>query len=138
MLFDPISEQPYALVQSGDLVSRFVCQISGREGGRYNMSVALLGQAMMPDSLMNMGESHVAREAYTYDHRGTAFMLQHVAVVSAFRPNATGLLGGARLTVFGDGFSPDAAAMRVEVAGGPCPILSTSPTQLVCQLPPYR
>jgi hypothetical protein len=138
MLFDPISEQPYPLVQSGDLVSRFVCQIGGREGGRYNLSVALLGQAMMPDSLMNMGESHVARDAHTHDHRGAAFMLQHVAVVTGFRPAAAGLLGGARLTVAGDGFSPDAAAMRVEVAGGPCPIVTTSPTQLVCELPPYR
>ena len=138
MLFDPVSEQPYPLIQSGDLVSSFVCQIGGREGGRYNMSVALLGQAMSPDSQMNMGESQVLRDAFTFDHRGTAFMLQHAAVITGFRPNASGLLGGARLTVFGDGFSPDAAAMRVEVAGRPCPIVTTAPTQLVCELPPFR
>jgi hypothetical protein len=42
-------------------------------------------------------------------------MLTHVAAVAAVRPAAAGLRGGARLTVAGDGFSPDAAAMRVEV-----------------------
>jgi CRISPR/Cas system endoribonuclease Cas6 (RAMP superfamily) len=85
-----------------------------------------------------MGESHVKREAFSYDHRGTAFMIQHVAVVTGLWPNASGLLGGARLTVFGDGFSANAAAMRVEVAGAPCPILTTAPNQLVCELPPNR
>jgi hypothetical protein len=142
MLFDPTSEQPYALVQSGDTVSQFVCRISGREGGRYNVSVALLGLGMKPeyprDWWMLMGESHVKREAFSYDHRGTAFMIQHVAVVTGLWPNASGLLGGARLTVFGDGFSANAAAMRVEVAGAPCPILTTAPNQLVCELPPNR
>lgn len=138
MLFDPVSEQPYPLVQSGQLVSQFVCQIGPREGGRYNMSVALLGQAMMPDSLMNMGESHVVREAYSYDHRGTAFMLQHVAIITGFWPNASGLLGGTRVTVVGDGFSADAGLVKVEVAGTKCAIASTSTTQVVCELEPHR
>ena len=46
-LFDPITEEPYPTVlsASGDTVNRFTCQIFGpREGGRYNLSVALLGQ----------------------------------------------------------------------------------------------
>lgn len=126
MLFDPSSEQPYPIVQSGDTVSQFVCQIIGRDGGRYNMSVALLGQGMMPDYLMNMGESQVVRELYSYDHHGKAFMLQLAAVITGFYPNATGLLGGARLTVFGTGFSADVSVVRVEVGGGPCPIVSAS------------
>ncbi len=138
MLFDPASEQPYPLVQSGELVSQFMCQIGPREGGRYNLSVALLGQAMMPDSLMNMGESHVVRATYGYDHRGTAFMLQHFSIITGFWPNASGMLGGARVTVFGDGFSPDAGAVKVEVAGTQCAIASTSTTQVVCELSPHR
>jgi hypothetical protein len=138
MLFDPMSEQPYAIVQSGTTVSQFSCRIIGRDGGRYNMSVALLGQAMMPDSQMNMGESQVARELYTYDHLGTAFMVQLAAVITGFYPNTTGLLGGARLTVFGNGFSADVTAVRVEVAGSPCSIVFASASQLVCEVPPYR
>jgi hypothetical protein len=46
-LFDPITEEPYPLVlsASGDTVNSFTCQIFGpREGGRYNLSVAILGQ----------------------------------------------------------------------------------------------
>jgi hypothetical protein len=138
MLFDPISEEPYPLVQSGELVSQFVCQIGPREGGRYNLSVALLGRAMMPDSLMNMGESHVVRAAFSYDHHGQAYMLQHFAIITGFQPTASGLLGGTRVTVYGDGFSSDAGAVKVEVAGTSCAIATTSTTQVVCELAPQR
>ncbi len=42
-----MTEEPYPTVvsASGDTLNQFTCQIFGpREGGRYNLSVALLGQ----------------------------------------------------------------------------------------------
>jgi hypothetical protein len=55
-LFDPQIEEPFGVTYSGRLdhniypVTQFKCQVNGpREAGRYNLSVALLGTAMMPD-----------------------------------------------------------------------------------------
>ena len=75
---------------------------------------------------------------YAYDHHGAAFMLQHVPVVDAVSPRAAGLLGGARLTIAGDGFSADASAVSVLVDAAPCAVVSAALTQLVCELGPYR
>lgn len=43
-------------------------------------------------------------------------MLQHVPTVTDYWPRAAGPLGGARITIVGDGFSNNAAALRVEVS----------------------
>ncbi len=65
-------------------------------------------------------------------------MLQHLAVVSDFWPRAAGLLGGARLTIAGDGFPAAAAAAVVDAGGAPCAVVSSSPSRIVCELGPYR
>ena len=140
-LFDSKAEAPYG-VFSGDgrsLVSKFLCQISGpREAGRYNLSVALLGQAMMPDSQMNMGESRVENALYISDHHGRSFMLQHLGLIQDYWPRASGLLGGASLTIYGDSFTNNASALTISVSGTPCYVLSSTLQRIICQLASYR
>ncbi len=107
-------------------------------------------QSMMPDSLMNMGESvvgnsrasdfadHSGQGGLLTDHRGESFMLQHVATVTDYWPRSAGLLGGARITIAGDGFSNNASAVRVEVSRTPCVVETCSLQQIVCVLAPRR
>ena len=82
-LFDPGIEEPFGVTYGTTLdhniypVTEFKCQVNGpREAGRYNLSVALLGTAMMPDSSMNMGEAQVHWMNYATDHHGVSFMMQ--------------------------------------------------------------
>ncbi len=105
---------------------------------------------MTPDSLMNMGESvvgnsrasdfadHAGRGGLPTDHRGESFMLQHVPTVADYWPRSAGLLGGARITIVGDGFSSNASAVRVEVSRTPCAVETSSLQQIVCVLAPTR
>jgi hypothetical protein len=83
---------------------------------------------------MNMGESVVAREAYTADHTGMSFMLSIVPTVKSVFPSMAGTLGGARVTIMGNGFSNKASAVNVEIAGTPCRVLSATIEQIVCQV----
>jgi hypothetical protein len=76
------------------IVVSLICQVNGpREGGRYNLSVALLGSSMEPDSGMFMGESFVFRDQLAVDHLGEAYMLQHVPTIHSITPSSSGLLG---------------------------------------------
>ena len=82
-LFDPGIEEPFGVTYGTTLdhniypVTEFKCQVNGpREAGRYNLSVALLGTAMMPDRDMNMGEAQVHWMNYATDHHGVSFMMQ--------------------------------------------------------------
>ena len=104
----------------------------------------------MPDSLMNMGESVVGNSrAYDFadhtgagglptDHRGESFMLQHVPTITDYWPRSAGLLGGARITIVGDGFSSNASAVRVEISRTPCVVETCSLQRIVCVLTPKR
>jgi hypothetical protein len=65
-------------------------------------------------------------------------MLHHLAVVSDFWPRATGLRGGARLTIAGEGFPTAAAAITVDAGGASCAVMSSSASSIVCELGPYR
>lgn len=49
-LFDPDTEEPYGITYTDNEyeVTQFLCEVNGpREGQRYNLSVALLGDAMV-------------------------------------------------------------------------------------------
>jgi hypothetical protein len=139
-LFDPGLEEPYGVFgDGGNLVTKFFCKISGpREAGRYNLSVALLGQAMMPDYLMNMGESRVDDVLYVSDHHGRSFMLQHIGLITDYSPRSTGLMGGTLLTIYGDGFTNNASILTISIAGTPCSVLSTSLQRIVCKIQAFR
>jgi hypothetical protein len=105
---------------------------------------------MTPDILMNMGESvvgnsrtsdfadHTGAGGLPIDHRGESFMLQHVTTVTDYWPKSAGLLGGARITIVGDGFSSNASAVRVEVSRTPCVVETCSLQQIVCVLTQKR
>jgi len=139
-LFDPATEEPFGVFKQNpdnenSRVERFICQVNGpREGGRYNLSVALLGTAMIPDSKMHMGESFVFRKRIQVDHEGEAYMLQHVPTIHSINPSSSGLLGGARLTIKGDGFTVEKPAAQVLVSGIKCEVDVVSLTELVCIL----
>jgi len=110
-------------------------QVNGpREAGRYNLSVALLGTAMMPDSSMNMGEAEVEPQIYSTDHHGVSFMLQHMPVVRSVLPSRSGMLGGARLTITGESFSTEKHLIKVSVAGTSCRVEMASMDVIVCTL----
>jgi hypothetical protein len=104
---------------------------------RYNLSVALLGLANSPEDKMNMGESVVSRDAYTADHSGASYMLSVIPLVKSLSPTAAGTLGGALLTIQGEGFSSNTSAVSVEVAGTPCAVVSSSVGKIVCELKPF-
>ena len=139
-LFDPSLEAPYGVYgDGGDLVNKFNCKVSGpREAGRYNLSVALLGQAMMPDALMNMGESRVEDALYISDHHGRSFMIQHIGLIRDYSPRSTGVMGGALLTIYGDSFTNNASALTISIAGTACTVLSASIQRMVCELQAVR
>ncbi len=84
-----------------------------------------------------MGESAVAREAYTADHTGASFMISHIPVVKSVTPTRAGTLGGTVLTITGDGFSKNASVVHVDVAGRTCRVHSATIEQIVCELEPY-
>ena len=97
-LFDPDVEEPFGVTYATSLdsneypVTGFKCQVNGpREAGRYNLSVALLGTAMMPDNNMQMGEAQVDWTDYATDHHGVSFMMQARAPLPA-------ALGGSSIT----------------------------------------
>ena len=145
-LFNQNIEEPFGVgdvswdCQSGQPgcvpnVNRFICEVNGpREAGRYNLSVALLGTGM--GSLMNMGESHVQSNLYLDDHKGISFMLCHVAKVLQVSPSRSGMMGGARLTITGGGFSNDKSVVKVFVAGDPCLVDVATMGRLECVLAP--
>jgi hypothetical protein len=101
------------------------------------VSVALLGTANSPEEQMNMGESVVDREAYTADHTGASYMLSVIPLVKTLSPTTAGTLGGALLTIQGEGFSSNTSAVSVEVAGTPCAVVSSSVGTIVCELKPF-
>ena len=136
-LFDPATEEPFGVFPNSgnNRVEGFICQVNGpREGGRYNLSVALLGTAMIPDRKMHMGESFVFRDQIQVDHEGEAYMLQHVPTIYSIKPSSSGALGGARLTIKGDGFTVEKPAAQIVVQGIECQVDVVSLTELVCIL----
>ena len=135
-LFDQDIEEPYGVVERNwQEVEEFKCQVNGpREAGRYNLSVALLGTTMMHDSSMNMGEADLAADTYQADHEGVSYMLQHVATVKKITPTSSGLQGGARLTISGNGFTTDKSLVQVLVGGDPCHVQIATISAIECVL----
>lgn len=135
-LFDQEIEEPYGVGEvHGHEVREFKCQVNGpREAGRYNLSVALLGTKMANDWHMNMGEAHVDDKSYQADHEGVSFMLQHVATVTAVTPTSSGLQGGARLTISGNGFSNNKSLVEVRVGGDDCHVQVATMSVIECVL----
>ena len=148
-LFDADIEEPYGLVYNEeklwngnlrypDQVDQFKCQIYGpREGGRYNLSVALLGSAMIPEESMNMGEAQVANTNYQADHNGVTFMMQTLPVIESVTPTRSGHLGGTRITIKGQSLSIRKEIIKVSVSGIPCHVETSSPDLIECVLAPY-
>jgi hypothetical protein len=85
---------------------------------------------------MNMGESHVQSNLYLADHNGISFMLHHVAKVLQVSPSRSGMMGGARLTIIGAGFSNDKSVVKIFVAGDPCLVDVATMGRLECVLAP--
>ncbi len=137
VLFNPELEEPFGVVYaSGEEVRQFKCQVNGpRAAGRYNLSVALLGTAM-EDNQMWLGEAQVQGTSYLTDHVGVSFMVHHLAKVQSVTPSSAGLLGGARLTILGNGFTLDKALVRVSVGGDPCYVQLATMTRIECVLAP--
>jgi hypothetical protein len=94
------------------------------------------GASMKPDSEMYGGESFVFRSQLQIDHQGEAYMLQHVPTIHSVEPTSSGVLGGARLTVKGDGFTVDPLAADIVVSGARCQMQHVSLTEIVCILGP--
>jgi hypothetical protein len=138
-LFNQELEEPFGVGQvyeGGQEVRQFKCQVHGpRAAGRYNLSVALLGTAM-EDNQMWLGEAQVQDTAYLTDHLGVSFMVHHLAKVQSVTPSSAGLLGGARVTILGNGFTLDKALVRVSVGGDPCHVQLATMTRIECVLAP--
>lgn len=94
------------------------------------------GASMNPDSEMYAGESFVFRSQLQIDHEGEAYMLQHVPTIHSVEPTRSGMLGGARITVKGDGFTVDPLAAEIDVSGVRCQIHHVSLSEIVCILGP--
>ena len=136
-LFDQTIEEPFGVSEvNGEEVNWFKCQVNGpRDAGRYNLSVALLGDGTQ-DRQMTMGEAQVRSDLYTVDHLGVSFMLHHVAKVSSVSPSTSGVMGGNRITITGSGFSIDKSVVKVIVAGSPCLVDLATRSRIECVLPP--
>jgi hypothetical protein len=138
-LFNQELEEPFGVGQvyeGGQEVRQFKCQVHGpRAAGRYNLSVALLGTAM-EDYQMWLGEAQVQDTAYLTDHLGVSFMVHHLAKVQSVMPSSAGLLGGARVTILGNGFTLDKTLVRVSVGGDPCHVQLATMTRIECVLAP--
>ena len=136
LLFDPATEEPYGIEpDDNNPVRLFKCSVGpAPEANRYNLSVALLGRGRIPDSEMNMGESMVAREASTADHEGVTFMLSHLAVVERIVPSTSGISGGDKLTIHGQGFPNEPSRASLSIAGVPCTITMSSYKAMECTL----
>ena len=89
---------------------------------------------MIPDSNMHMGESFVSQDNLQVDHLGEVYMLQHVPTIYSIEPTSSGMLGGANLTIKGDGFTVEKTAADVVVSGIPCEIKAVSLTEIICAL----
>ncbi len=117
--------------ESGPWVYKFICQVEGqREGGRYNISVALLGPAHNESS--EYGEALVLDNLYQSNHIGDAYMITQMPVIYSIYPTATGTLGGARLTIIGDSFTVEKEASDVMVGDTQCTIQTASLNEIVC------
>ena len=137
-LFNQESEEPYSVTAVGNRVDAFSCQVNGpRDAGRYNLSVALLGTGMANEWKMYFGEAEVAEDAFQADHQGVSFMLHHVALVTSITPTSSGVLGGARLTISGTGFTHDKTIVRVHVGGDACHVELATMTRIECVLAPH-
>ena len=135
-LFDQDIEEPFGVGEAdSNGIPWFKCQVNGpREAGRYNFSVALLGSELMNDWKMNMGEAQVTKTEFLADHHGVSFMIHHIATVSSVSPSRSGLLGGARITIRGRGFSNERVNIGVIVAGDPCVVQVATMSQIECVL----
>ena len=138
-LFNAELEEPFGITEgsSQGWIKDFICKVNGpREAGRYNVSVALLGKAMIPDRDMYGGESLVHPYLMQSDHHGVSYMLQHVPVVTSVFPSKSGTSGGNRITLTGDSFSNDHALAHVWVHGTPCLVETATIEKIVCVLEP--
>ena len=117
-------------------VSLFRCWIQGVSSIEMLKRSFATGASMNPDSQMYAGESFVFRSQLQTDHQGEAYMLQHVPTIHSVEPTSSGILGGARLTVKGDGFTVDPLAADVVVGGATCQMQHVSLTEIVCILGP--
>lgn len=107
----------------------FTCLAPSHEAGAYPFDLRIndgvgLGRASVSPSLLQ----------YTLDGRTLSYV--HHADVSQVSFGEGGVLGGAVLTIYGSGFASNPANNSVEVAGSPCPVLTSSPTVLTCLLGP--
>ena len=112
-------------------VTKFLCQVQGqREGGRYNLSVALLGPAH--DEKSEYGEALALDNLYQSNHLGDLYMITQMPVIYSIHPSATGTLGGAKLTIVGDSFSVEKDAIHVIIGDEACLIQTASLNEIVC------
>mmetsp|Transcript_45072 Transcript_45072/g.109779 ORF Transcript_45072/g.109779 Transcript_45072/m.109779 type:complete len:280 (-) Transcript_45072:427-1266(-) len=135
LLFDDVTEESLLwepAAQNWQINDTFACRVGGpREAGRYNLSVALLG---VSKGDWNQGESFFQDWLHASDHKGVRYHLQYFAHVSSVLPSTSGLLGGARLTVRGGGFSDDPSIVKVNVQGTDCHVISSTLSEIVCEL----
>lgn len=136
-LFDPGEgdEEPFGAFNNtpSPTIIKFLCQVQGqREGGRYNLSVALLGRSHADPS--DYGEALILDHQYQTNHLGDAYMLTQAPVIYSIHPNTAGTLGGAKLTVIGDSFTVEKDATDVIVGHTPCTIETASLNEIVCRL----
>jgi len=61
-------------------------------------------------------------------------MLQHVPTIKSISPSSSGMLGGAKLTISGDGFTLDKSGAEVVVSGIKCEVEVVSLTKIICSL----
>lgn len=50
------------------------------------------------------------------------FVEQHLPVVRSVEPSRSGVLGGERVTIHGEGFSSDPSLVAVDILGIPCKV----------------
>jgi hypothetical protein len=132
-LFEPTSDEPLGVTEYRDIVHKFVCRVGGqREGGRYNLSVALLGNSYnSPDQ--NMGEAMILDSVIQSDRLGESYTLTYRPTVRSIYPSQGGSAGGMSVTIVGDGFTVDKLAAKVKFGGSNCEIESTSLSAMICR-----
>jgi hypothetical protein len=144
--FPRFAQEPYPIEQwdntfktfdkpSDQDVRSFQCRVGQtREGYRYNLSVAVLGEDKDNPELFWTGEGIFARHLVVADHEGVNYMISQMARIDSITPNVTGTLGGDRITITGDGFAPDMTVIEVDVAGIPCAVVFSAIDQIICEI----
>ena len=123
-------DNPAAIIPSSTRYGSVRCEAGGPQvAGRYNVSVRVrdgsavgYGEALLPTRAQGVEPGTGRLHSFTVH-----------PLVTGLSHNATGLGGGAPLTLTGSGFTWDAARVTVELGGGvPCEVTHASPTELRC------